>query len=145
MTDNKWESIREQGDQAIEEWIEDQLHGRSCTIVLVGSYTAGRKWIEYEIERSWEEDMGVVGIYIHGLKNRYGYVSRKGRNPFEDIKYRTSNSRLTKRLSSIVKCYDPVGGNSAQKYAWICGNLASIVERAISIREKTQSVTFTFV
>lgn len=49
--DNDWETIKKGGDAAIQNWINNQLRYRSCTIVLIGSNTAGRKWINYEIEK----------------------------------------------------------------------------------------------
>lgn len=67
-TDNNWEAITRGGDAAIENWIANQLKGRSCTVVLVGRNTANRKWINHEIVHSWNDGMGVVGIRIHGLK-----------------------------------------------------------------------------
>ena len=84
-TDNGWEAVRRRGDKAIERWISDQMHRRSCTVVLVGSGTANRKWINYEIMKSWNDGMGVVGINIHGLQDRHGRISRKGANPFDFI------------------------------------------------------------
>ena len=63
-TDNDWETVKRGGDAAIKRWINGQMAGKSCTIVLVGANTAGRKWINYEIGRSWDEGMGVVGINI---------------------------------------------------------------------------------
>ena len=45
VSDNDWEDVKKGGDSAIQEWIDDQLAGRSCTIVLIGENTAGRKWI----------------------------------------------------------------------------------------------------
>ena len=68
--DNDWEKITHTGDDAIKKWIDDQMEYRSCTIVLVGSNTANRKWINYEIIKSWNERKGVAGICIYGLKNR---------------------------------------------------------------------------
>ena len=47
-TDNDWEVVKRGGDTAIARWIRDQMKGKSCTIVLVGTNTAGRKWINYE-------------------------------------------------------------------------------------------------
>ena len=41
-SDNDWESIKRSDDAAIQRQIENQMHGRSCTIVLVGSNTANR-------------------------------------------------------------------------------------------------------
>jgi len=59
----------------------------TCTVVLVGSNTANRKWINHEIIKSWNDSMGIVGIYIHGLKNSAGEISKKGDNPFSYIDY----------------------------------------------------------
>src|SRR5687768_424677 len=58
--DNEWEQIKRGGPAAIQRWIDSQLNGRSCTVVMIGSETAGRKWIDYEIEKSWNEGKGVV-------------------------------------------------------------------------------------
>ena len=103
----------------------------SCTVVLVGSNTAGRKWINYEIDTSWKYKKGVVGIYIHGLKNQYGETAAKGDNPFDYIDY----SNTGKKLSSIVECHNPSGSNSQERYAWIEKNLADIVQKAIVNRD----------
>ena len=68
-TDNDWEAVKRGGDAAIRRWIAGQMHGRSCTVVLVGTNTANRKWINYEIVESWKQGMGVVGIHVHGLRD----------------------------------------------------------------------------
>lgn len=128
--DNDWESITNAGDAAIIRWIKDQMKYRSCTVVLIGTNTAGRKWINHEIIESWNAGMGVVGIYIHGLKNRQSLISLKGANPFDSI----THGATGKKLSSIVKCYDPAGIDSKEKYAWIAKYLSAAVEEAIKIR-----------
>ena len=126
--DNEWEKITSIGEDAIKKWINDQMKYRSCTIVLVGNKTANRKWINYEIVKSWNLDMGVVGIYIQGLKNSQGLISKKGENPFDHITYGKG------KLSTIVKCYDPAGSNSKERYNWISKHLSNAVEEAIKIR-----------
>jgi hypothetical protein len=127
-TDNDWEKVTQGGDEAIKKWIASEMNGKSCTIVLVGSGTANRKWINHEIVKSWDDDMGVVGIYVHGLKNLAGEVSTKGENPFDYITHRGQ------KLSSIVKCYNPQGADSKERYAWISEHLANAVEEAVKIR-----------
>ena len=129
--DNDWETITAGGDAAIKTWIAKQIKGRSCTVVLVGSNTTGRKWINHEIIKSWDEGKGVVGIHIHGLENSDRKVSTKGKNPFALIGYGNTNQKL----SSIVKCYDPAGSNSQERYAWIKKHLANAVAEAIIIRK----------
>ena len=37
--DNDWETITKGGDKAIEKWIDNQMSGRSCVVVLIGSGT----------------------------------------------------------------------------------------------------------
>ena len=107
------------------------MDGRTCTVVLVGKDTANRKWINYEIVKSWDDGRGVVGIYIHGLKNFAGEVSTQGANPFDYITHGVSK----KKLSSIVKCYNPAGSTSKERYAWIEKYLADAIEEAITIRK----------
>ena len=132
VSDNDWETITSGGAAAIKKWIADQMHGRSCTVVLVGSDTAYRPMIKHEIIQSWNDRMGVVGIHIYGLKNLDGKVSKKGRNPFDNIPHGASG----KKLSSIVRCYTPAGNDSKERYAWIKKHLANAVEEAIKIRQK---------
>lgn len=131
VSDNDWEDVKKGGSDAIQKWINNQLHGRSCTIVLIGKNTAGRKWIKYEIEKSWNDGKGVVGIYVHNLKNANGEQTSKGNNPFDDF----TMKRDGKKLSSIVKVYDPPYSDSTDVYDYIKNNLESWVEEAISIRE----------
>ncbi len=123
-SDNGWEQVKRGGENAIKRWIDEQMQYRSCTVVLVGTNTAGRKWINYEIIESWKQGMGIVGIHIHGLKDSQGYSSGKGQNPF-DFLY----------LSHLVKCYEPAGRNSHEVYAWISTHLSNVVEEAIKIRK----------
>ena len=51
---NKWEEVTKGGNKAIEKWIDDNMSGKSCVIVLVGENTANRKWIDYEIKKAWK-------------------------------------------------------------------------------------------
>jgi len=53
-SDNDWESVKKGGDAAIQRWIDGQLDGKSCAVVLIGAATAGRKWINYEITSAWD-------------------------------------------------------------------------------------------
>ena len=130
--DNDWEKIVGAGDEEIKKWIKEQMKYRSCTIVLVGNKTANRKWINYEIVQSWDAEMGVVGICIHGLKDNEGDISEKGENPFDYI----THGKTGKKLSTLVKCYNPAGSDSKERYGWISKYLSDAVEEAINIRNQ---------
>jgi hypothetical protein len=128
--DNDWETVTKGGDKAIEKWIADQMHGRSCVVVLIGSNTAGRKWIKYEIKKSWEAGKGVLGIYIHNLLDAAGKKSVKGDNPFGAFTIDGTS------MSSIVKAYNPSGADSKAVYKTISDNIEDWLDKAIEIRGK---------
>lgn len=132
VSDNDWETVTKGGDKAIERWISDQMTGRSCVVVLIGSGTAGRKWINHEIVKGWDAGKGVLGIYIHRLKDSGGEASTKGANPFDYITHAPTEDKL----SSIVKVYDPPGATSTDVYNHIKDNIEAWIDKAIEIRSK---------
>ena len=133
VSDNSWESVKKGGENAIRKWIDGQLENRSCTVVLVGSNTAGRKWITYEIKESWNLGKGVVGICIHNLKDNAERQSKKGGNPFDHV------TIGDKKLSAFVKLYDPPYTTSTNVYDHIKKNMSGWVEEAIEIRNSGRS------
>ena len=128
VTDNRWETIKRGGDAAIKRWIDDQLSGKSCLVVLIGNATVNRKWINYEISKAWNDGKGVVGIYIHKLGNQYRQQSTKGHNPFQYVK---SDGLY---LSKSVKDHDPPYSSSKDVDSFTQCNIADWVEEAIAIR-----------
>ena len=130
ISDNDWETIKKGGDDSIKKWIKDQMSGKSCAVVLIGSATAGRKWIDHEIITAWEAGKGVVGIHIHNLKDKDKNQAAKGTNPFANITHGASG----KKLSEIVKVYDPPHWESTDVYAHIKSNIGDWVEEAVKIR-----------
>jgi hypothetical protein len=130
VSDNDWETVKKGGDAAIEKWIDEQLKGTSCAVVLVGSQTAQRKWVIREIVKAWDKSKGVVGLYIYNLKNESQSTSSMGQNPFESINFGNTG----KKLSQIVKLYNPTGQDSSAIYNTIKKNIDSWVDEAIKIR-----------
>jgi MTH538 TIR-like domain (DUF1863) len=130
-TDNDWEEITSGGDAAIQEWIDGQLDGKSCNVVLIGENTAGRKWINYEIKSAWNGKKGLVGVYIHRIKDLDGNQALKGRNPFEDF---TIGEKKTP-MSSVVKTYNPPYTDSKDVYNYFSEHIADWIQEAIDIRD----------
>ena len=129
-TTNKWEEVTNGGSEEIEKWINDNMYGKSCVVLFVGENTANRKWIKYEIKKAWEDGKGLFGIYVHNLKDSDGNQSEKGDNPFENF------TVGEKKLSSIVKCYNPPFSTSANVYDYIKKNIEDWIEKAIEIRNE---------
>jgi len=131
-SDNDWETITKGGDEKIKKWIAEQLDGKSCVIVLIGANTAGRKWINYEIVKGWDDSKGVVGVYVQNLQDSDKKQTTKGANPFATISYGSTG----KMLSSIVKAYDSPYTVSTSVYDHIKKNLEAWVDEAVAIRAK---------
>jgi hypothetical protein len=131
LSSNEWEDVKKGGNAAIQKWIDEEMKGKSCLVVLIGKETAGRKWVDYEIEKAWNEKKGVVGVYIHNLKNLLESQDTKGANPFTTFTMCDGKQRM----STTVKAYDSGYSTSTNVYDHIKKNLSSWVEEAISIRE----------
>ena len=89
-----WEAVKRKGDEAVKQWIRRNLEGTSVTVVLIGYETATRKYVGYEIDQSYDRGNGLLGIYIHNIRDENRLTDLKGENPF-DKWYVESNGRCT--------------------------------------------------
>ena len=128
VSDNDWETITKSGNKAIEKWIDEQMYGKSCVVVLVGTNTAGRKWIKHEIKKALDSGKGLVGMYVNKLKDANEKTATKGRNPFSDFSVNGTP------LTQLVKCHTPSGSNSKAAYNDISEKIETWIEDAIESR-----------
>jgi hypothetical protein len=133
-SEHVWAAITHAGDFAIRRWIDEQMNEADCVIVLVGQITAGRKWIDYEIRKAWQDGRGLLGIHVHNLKNHYGSQTSKGANPFADV----AIDGVSGALAGSVRCYDPPYLTSSEVNDYICTGLPLWIERAIASRRASQ-------
>lgn len=120
-----WESLKRDGDEAVKRWINRQMDGCSVTVVLIGSQTYDRKWVNYEIENSYEDDMGLIGVRIHKIRDEDGNRDSRGKNPLS--KYKDADT--DENLSSIFNTYDWVDDDGQE-------NLGDWVEEAAEIADR---------
>lgn len=125
FTDNDWEKVKG-SELAIKRWINSQLKMRSCLIVLIGETTFMRPWVDYEIQKAYELGKGIVGVYIHKLKDSDGYQSEKGLNPL-DYNYTDDGEPLSKYVVAFNSLYS----KSVNVYKDIYENLPDLIENAI--------------
>lgn len=143
VSPSAWEEVKRQGSAAVQRWIDDNMEYRSCVIVLVGSETAHRPWVQYEIEHAWKEGKGIVCIDIHNLKDSNGNTSYLGSNPLslfcidQTFNYIAKHSSPADRneicLDRICKFYKPSINNT---YKDIENNIEYLIEEAIRIRNQ---------
>jgi hypothetical protein len=101
-----WEETKRRGDDAVTQLIDKGLKGTSVTVVLIGEQTASRRYVTYEIDKSAAEGNGLLGIYIHNIKDGSGRFGIQGPVP----------AALSKRGAPV--------------YTWDYGQLGRWVEAA---------------
>ena len=65
----EFEGIKRDGEDSIRRWIDKQLAGTSVTVVLIGSETLDSKYVQYEIEQSYERGNAIMALKIGKIKN----------------------------------------------------------------------------
>jgi hypothetical protein len=120
-----WAKLTRSGDFAIKRWLEQQLKGRSCTVVLIGEHTASRPLVQYEIRHSRQLKLGLLGVHVHQLKDSQGKQSAKGANPFEHPACGLGE------LAADIVVVDPPETDSKLAYRYIVDNLARWAEQAV--------------
>jgi hypothetical protein len=99
-----WEGIKRQGEEAVNYWIEENLNETSVTAILIGAETATKQWVLDTIQQSYLKRNGLLGIYIHNLRDSTGNTSIKGQNPFEKLYIEENGQKIP--LSQLYPTYD---------------------------------------
>jgi hypothetical protein len=129
-TANAWEEVKRKGNASIERWIEENMHGKSCVVALVGAQTASRPWVVHELSKGWNDGKGVLAIRVDKLLDSNSQASTAGVNPLSKITF--TNSQRT--LADVAPLKTPAGSDSKAAYASISNNIEAWIEEAIKIR-----------
>jgi len=117
----EWEALKKKGDTAVQNWINDNLTGTSVTVVLIGYETSSRKWVRYEVKKSHEKGNGLLGIYIHQIKDNEGKTDKKGKNHFGELGTKPNGDSIF--FGQLYPTYDWVDDNGYE-------NLGKWIEKA---------------
>jgi len=112
-----WEELKN-NKSLIKRWIDDQLTGTSVTVVLIGAETSNRDYVKYELEQSWKNGNGILGIYIHQMKDKDGKTDKKGNDTFGPIFTRPNDNK--KYFFERFSTYDWVDDDGYNKLGdWV--------------------------
>lgn len=120
-----WESVKRQGDDAIQRWIERQMAGKDAVVVLVGSDTANKPWVRKEIAYAWDNHIPLCGVRIHGLKDQDQRTTSAGPDPFAKVSLKNGGT-----IADYIQPYNPIGRDSQAVYANIKASLPGLVQNA---------------
>jgi|CXWL01.1.fsa_nt_gi hypothetical protein len=85
-----WETTKGKCDAFLKKLIEEGLNRTSVTAVLVGQGTANRRWVNYEIVKSFERGNGILGVHINRIRGKDGYIVSRGANPLDRLGLKVS-------------------------------------------------------
>lgn len=113
-----FEKIKANGDQAVYDWIDEQLVGTSVTAVLIGEDTCNRKFVRYELQQSYKKGNKIIGIFIHNIKDLDGLTSNKGNTTFGVLGKDFAGNDVY--FNQIARTYDWVYDNGYNNFGkWI--------------------------
>lgn len=124
VTAQEWEQAKKTKG-GVEKWIDDHMSDKDCVVVLVGTDTHVRPWVQHEIQKAWQDGKGLFGIYIHDIKCMKKGLCERGANPFDQFTIDDDGTLL----SSVIPCYEPANDGA---YKDISDNITAWVKEAIT-------------
>lgn len=107
-------------DGAIKKWIDNQLSGTTVTVVLIGSETSSRPYVQYELQKSYQKGNRIVGVHLHNCKDKDGNTCSKGSTTFGELGKDKNGQPVY--FYQIAKVYDYVDDNGYKNLSdWIEG------------------------
>jgi len=105
------------GDEGIRRMILRHLNNTTVTVVLIGTNTAYRPWVKYEIEQSIARKNGLLGIHIHHLKDQDQQTTPRGPKPtvpfsvdFPAYDWDGDLDRFRREIEAAGRCADAMRG-----------------------------------
>lgn len=90
-----FETAQRTNPDALKRFLDNQLSGSSVTCVLSGAETAHRRWVRYELVRSFCEGKGLLCVRIHTIADaKTQQATVEGPNPLDHLAYRVSDDRV---------------------------------------------------
>ena len=90
-----WESEKTKGPSVIKNLIDTGMNKTSVTSVLIGEETANRRWVNYEIIKSFDKGNGILGIHINRIRGKEQLISSRGLNPLDRLGFQISSDGKT--------------------------------------------------
>ena len=114
-----WETAKKTGDIALKRLINSAINGTSSTCVLIGTSTYLRRWVRYEIMRSFKKGNLIFGIHINSIKDKSKNTKVLGNNPFDYLGVHFSTSGFTATLQEWKngkwQLYDELEGSASYR------------------------------
>jgi len=78
-----WEDAKKHGDESVKRLINSNLENTSLTCALIGTETWKRRWVRYEILKSYDRGNLLFGVHINSVPDKNRQTFSQGLNPFD--------------------------------------------------------------
>jgi hypothetical protein len=89
-----FEAKEREGVEILKRFLRDGLRNTTVTCVLVGAETTLRRWVRYEIFRSFIRGNGLLAVRIHTIADLNKLKCTEGANPFRALAFTVDEDRL---------------------------------------------------
>jgi MTH538 TIR-like domain (DUF1863) len=89
-----FEASQRESDDALKRFLREGLKNTSVTCVLVGAETCLRRWVRYEIFRSFMCGNGLLAVRIHTIGSLHSPATAAGTNPFAAMAFAVDNDQV---------------------------------------------------
>lgn len=78
-----WEDAEAHGEASVKRLINSGLENTSVTCALIGTWTWKRRWVRYEILKSYDRGNLLFGIHVNSVSDKNKQTFIQGPNPFD--------------------------------------------------------------
>ena len=89
-----FEARQRESDDSLKRFLSEGLQNTTVTCVLVGADTCLRRWVRYEIFRSFMRGNGLLAIRIHMIGSLHTPPASSGDNPFDCVAFTVENETV---------------------------------------------------
>ena len=127
-----WEEAKKKDPATLKGLINTELESTSVTAVLIGTGTFLRRWVRYEIMKSFARGNRILGIHINGIKGKGQTTKGLGPNPFD---------YLSIKISADGKIATPMEWDRSQWISYEDLAAFALVEQPAVNRSKTMQLS----
>lgn len=89
-----FEAAQRESDDALKRFLRDGLRNTTVTCILVGTETGLRRWVRYEVFRSFMRGNGLLAIRVHTIPGFNKRPTAIGFNPFDAVAFAVDGDQI---------------------------------------------------
>jgi hypothetical protein len=101
LDSSAFEKAKNENPESLKRFLRKEMDGSSVVCALVGTNTAARPWVRFELLQALWDGRGMLGIRIHTIQDLNQKTSLAGTSPFDVLGIYVTDNKvyLTERLS----------------------------------------------